>query len=315
MLALLEMPDWLKDPEKLKHLRKLYPQDAIDRALKITGFCPSIGAYSSSNGLYAIRRAVGDFIEKRDGFPSDPDSIYLTNGASEGIARVMNAIISNDNVGVMIPVPQYPLYTATLAMLNGKAVEYYLDESEGWGMKLDELKRSLNEARSMGVDVRAFVLINPGNPTGSILSVDNLRDLIKFCRDEGLIILADEVYQENIYDSESKPFQSVKKVLMEMGGQYSQTVELISFHSTSKGLLGECGRRGGYFECHNLDRGVMDELFKVASVSLCSNVMGQVMVLLMVDPPKEGNESYDQYLMERKQIHGTNDNLTLYNFL
>ena len=89
---------------------------------------------------------------------------------------------------------------------------------------------------------------------------------------------------------------------MEMGKEYSNEIELISFHSTSKGLLGECGRRGGYFECHNLDNEVMDQLFKVASVSLCSNLMGQIMVSLMVDPPKPGDESYPLYESERSFI-------------
>lgn len=304
-MALLEMKDWLNDQEKLKHLKALYPCDAIERARKISQFCPSIGAYSASNGLFAVRKSVADFIERRDGFPSDPEKIYLTNGASEGIARVMNAIISHENVGIMIPVPQYPLYTATLAMLNGKPVEYYLDESSGWGMKISELERSLKEGREQGFEVRALVLINPGNPTGSILTEQNLRELIKFCRDEKLVILADEVYQDNIYEPEKIPFNSVKKVLMEMGSEYSEAVELISFHSTSKGLLGECGRRGGYFECHGLDQQVMDQLFKVASVSLCSNLMGQIMVSLMVDPPKIGDESYAIYYQERQNIWGT----------
>lgn len=298
------MKDWLNDSEKLKHLKKLYPSDAIERAHIITKFCPSVGAYSASNGLFPVRKAVAEFIEKRDGFPSDPDCIYLTNGASEGIARVMNTIISNDNVGIMIPVPQYPLYTATLAMLNGKAVEYFLQESTGWSLKLEELERSLNEAKSRGIDVRALVLINPGNPTGSILTIENLKELIHFCRRERLIILADEVYQDNIYEPEIHPFYSVKRVLMEMGPEYSQSIELISFHSTSKGLLGECGRRGGYFECHNLDSDVMAQFFKVASVSLCSNLMGQIMVSLMVDPPKIGDESYELYETERKSIWG-----------
>ena len=302
VMALLEMKDWLNDLEKLTHLNQLYPSDAIERARKINQFCPSIGAYSASNGLFIVRKSVSEFIEKRDGYPSDPESIYLTNGASDGIARVMNAIISSENVGVMIPVPQYPLYTATLAMLNGHPIEYYLDESRGWTLKLVELKRSLNMSRSRGIDVRALVLINPGNPTGSIFSVENLKELINFCRDESLIILADEVYQENIYEPESRPFQSVKKILMEMGKEYSNEIELISFHSTSKGLLGECGRRGGYFECHNLDNEVMDQLFKVASVSLCSNLMGQIMVSLMVDPPKPGDESYPLYESERSFI-------------
>lgn len=296
------MKDWLEDPKKLQNLRKLYAQDAIDRATAITSFCPSIGAYSTSNGVYDVRKAVSDFIERRDGFPSDPDCIFLTNGAGEGVNRVLNSIISDSNVGIMVPVPQYPLYSATLAMFNGKCVHYYLDESAGWELRKEELKRSLDEARCQGVDVRALVLINPGNPTGSVVSVQNLRDLIKFCRDERLIILADEVDQDNIYEPDSKPFHSVKSILMLMGSDYSDIVELISFHSTSKGLLAECGRRGGYFECHNLDSEVMKQLFKVASVSLCSNIMGQLMVSLMVDPPKEGDESYDLYIKERREI-------------
>ena len=303
-MALLELKDWLGDEDKLIHLRNLFPYDAIERAKKISQFCPSIGAYSTSNGLFSVRKSVAEFIEKRDGFPSDPDLIYLTNGASEGISRVMNVIISDSNVGIMIPVPQYPLYTATLSILNGKAVEYYLNESTAWGLKIDELRRAINESRSKGVDVRALVLINPGNPTGSILSVDDLRELIHFCREERLIILADEVYQENIYEPHQKPFKSVKSVLMEMGPEYSDTNELISFHSTSKGLIGECGRRGGYFECHNLDPKVVEQLFKVASISLCSNLMGQIMVNLMVDPPKPGDESYDLYIKERTSIWG-----------
>ena len=307
-MALLEMKTWLFDEEKLKHLIHLYPSDAIEKARKISEFCPSIGAYSSSNGLLPIRTAIAEFIKNRDGggddFPCDADKIYLTNGASEGISRVMNAIISNENIGVMIPVPQYPLYTATLAMLNGKSVEYFLDESKEWSLSISELKRSLNNGRSRGLEVRALVLINPGNPTGSILSSENLKELIKFCRDERLIILADEVYQDNIYEPEKISFNSVKKVLYEMGTEYYNSVELISFHSTSKGLLGECGRRGGYFECHGLDPLVMDQLFKVASVSLCSNLMGQIMVYLMVDPPKLDDESFILYEQERLSIWG-----------
>jgi aspartate/methionine/tyrosine aminotransferase len=304
-MALLEMKNWLNDPEKLVHLKQLYPVDAIERARKISENCPSVGAYSASNGLGFVRESVAKFISKRDGgCPTDIDNIYLTNGASEGIARVLNMIISGGNVGVMIPVPQYPLYTATLAMLDGVPVEYYLNESDGWSLSLGELERSIEEAKSRGIDTRALVFINPANPTGSILTEENLKDLIRFCQREGLVILADEVYQENIYDPVGKPFRSVKRVLYEMGREYFEGVELISFHSTSKGLIGECGRRGGYFECHGLDPLVMEQVFKVASISLCSNILGQIMVSLMVDPPQEGDESYELYSEERRSILG-----------
>ncbi len=145
-------------------------------------------------------------------------------------------------------------------------------------------------------------MINPGNPTGQVFSREDLQEIIRFCRDERLVLLADEVYQDNIYYPEKAPFLSVKRVLMELGPEYSEQVELVSFHSTSKGLIGECGHRGGYFECHNLDRQVQTQLFKVASVSLCSNIMGQVMVSLMVNPPQPGDESFPLYQQERTEL-------------
>ena len=147
------------------------------------------------------------------------------------------------------------------------------------------------------------MIINPGNPTGQVLNREDLQEIIRFCRDERLVLLADEVYQENIYYPEKAPFLSAKQVLMEMGPEFSDQVELVSFHSTSKGLIGECGQRGGYFECHNLDKEVQAQLFKVSSVSLCSDVLGQVMVSLMVNPPRPGDESFALYQQERNSLH------------
>lgn len=96
-----------------------------------------------------------------------------------------------------------------------------------------------------------MVVINPGNPTGQVLRREDLEALIKICHRNELVIVADEVYQQNTY-KDNLPFLSVRKVLAEMGEPYSDNVELISMHSISKGLLGECGFRGGYFEAHNM---------------------------------------------------------------
>ena len=95
--------------------------------------------------------------------------------------------------------------------------------------------------------MRALCVINPGNPTGQCMTEENMRHTIDFCHQKGLLLLADEVYQTNVY-SDKLPFHSFKKVLKSMGSKY-EDVELISFHSVSKGMVGECGRRGGYFEC------------------------------------------------------------------
>jgi len=119
-------------------------------------------------------------------------------------------------------------------------VGYELDEESGWAVSREQLNANLEEARANELNVKAMVIINPGNPTGQVLSREDLATICKFCADEGIVLLADEVYQRNVYEGE---FISAKKVAMETPG--CEHLELVSFHSTSKGLIGECGRRGG----------------------------------------------------------------------
>jgi len=251
----------------------------------------------------AIRKNVAAFIEARDGFPADPEMIYLTSGASAGVANIMTLMISDPSVGVLIPIPQYPLYTASLALHSAHACPYYLKEEEDWSASISDIKHSLKTARSKGIDVRAIVVINPGNPTGSCLVADQIADIIRLAYQESLVVLADEVYQTNIFLPDSNPFTSFKKVLRSLGAPYSDNVELVSFHSTSKGQIGECGRRGGYFELVNIDPAVEAQLFKLASISLCSSVSGQIGVDIMVKPPKQGEPSYELYAQEVTTIH------------
>ena len=108
----------------------------------------------------------------------------------------------------------------------------------------------------------------------------DIENIIKLAYEHRMVILADEVYQMNIYGD--VPFTSFRKVLAEMGEPYSSNVELMSLHSVSKGLIGECGLRGGYMETHNLDPYTEEMLFKVRSVKLCANTVGQVAAHLMV---------------------------------
>jgi aspartate/methionine/tyrosine aminotransferase len=104
--------------------------------------------------------------------------------------------------------------------------------------------------------------------------------MIRLAYEHNMVILADEVYQMNIYGE--IPFTSFRKVLAEMGEPYASNVELISLHSVSKGLQGECGLRGGYFETHNLDTFTEEMLYKLKSVELCSNTVGQIATHLMI---------------------------------
>jgi aspartate/methionine/tyrosine aminotransferase len=243
------------------------------------------------------------FFAARDGYAADPEHIYLTSGASNGVSSIMTLLISDPSVGILIPIPQYPLYTATLTLQDAHACPYYLNEQDGWSTSISDIRKSLHEARGKGIDVRAIVIINPGNPTGSCLLEEHIQDIVKLAHEESLVLLADEVYQSNIFLPRERPFTSFRKVLKSMGAPYSDSVELVSFHSTSKGQIGECGRRGGYFEVVNLDPAVEAELYKLVSISLCGPVSGQIAVNVMVDPPREGDPSYGLWEQEVTGIH------------
>lgn len=285
-------------------MSQLYPQDALDRAELLLEHVGSVGAYSHSQGIPHIRENVAKFISERDGYPVDPNNIYLTQGASAGVQSILSVLIKDNSTGILIPTPQYPLYSATLSLLNATPVPYLLDESQDWSLNIADLDKSVTTARANGTDVRALVIINPGNPTGQCLSEENMREIIEFCYTQQIVLLADEVYQTNIYDPEARAFHSFRKVLMSMDRTFHE-LELVSFHSISKGMIGECGRRGGYFECHGIDSDVMDQLYKIASVSLCPNVHGQILVDLMCQPPKPGSPSYEKYSQEVNNIYNS----------
>ena len=297
VLSLLEHPELLDET----NIESLYPKDVIERAreyLEKSKF--GVGAYTNAQGFEFILDDVAEFIEKRDGYKSNTTNIFLTNGASEGIQMIFITIIRNKRDGILIPIPQYPLYSDTITLLGGTEIHYYLDESKGWGISMEEIKNNVKSARLRGINPRGLVVINPGNPTGQILEVENMKEIIEFCHKENIVLMADEVYQENVY-AEGKKFISFRKVLYDMGEEYND-VQLISFHSVSKGFLGECGHRGGYFELVNINPEVTEQIYKLASARSCSNTLGQLMVSLMVRPPKEGGPSYDLFQEEKYNI-------------
>lgn len=201
--------------------------------------------------------------------------------------------------GIMVPIPQYPLYSATISEFGLGQIGYYLDEKNKWGLDITELKRAINEAREK-TNPRAIVVINPGNPTGQVLTRNNIEDIIKFAYEERLFVFADEVYQHNVY-AEGSEFHSFKKVMSEMGEPYS-SMELASFMSCSKGYMGECGIRGGFAEIVNLCPDVKAMLLKSLSAQLCSTTIGQAAMDCVVNPPKKGDPSYDQFVSEKSNV-------------
>ena len=258
VLSLMENPLLLEHPDVLTKTLG-YKQDAIDRAKTLLDDVKSVGAYSASKGASGIRRSVANFIEKRDGFPADPENIFLSAGASGGVSTLMNVMCADANSGILVPIPQYPLYTATLALLNAKCVPYELEEEKSWGTNLDAIRASYAKAKAEGTSVRSIVIINPGNPTGATLSVEDIKSVLKFAAEEKLVVMADEVYQTNVFVGK---FTSFKQCLRELqqseenkDGKFD-TLELVSLHSISKGMVGECGHRGGYFELVGFDEKV-----------------------------------------------------------
>ncbi|CAM9863889.1 unnamed protein product, partial [Discosporangium mesarthrocarpum] len=197
VMSLVMSPFLLDDPR----VYDMFPMDAIERArnylIHVKG---GIGAYSDSKGNPYIRQEIADFIERRDGYLADPESIFLTNGASEAVRTILRTMIRGEIDGVMVP---YPLYSASIALYGGTFVGYELQETKGWGLNIDAMQKSLEDARDKGICVRGLVFINPGNPTGNCLTEADLQRLVKFCYMNRLVLLADEVYQENIYQSKT----------------------------------------------------------------------------------------------------------------
>ncbi|MBU0641130.1 MAG: aminotransferase class I/II-fold pyridoxal phosphate-dependent enzyme [Planctomycetes bacterium] len=319
VLSLLEAPSKIARERRLNKLRSSAPAafaglaaddfvsdyilDLCDEML--AKFETGLGAYTESKGPLFIREAIARFIDTREdaessGAPrSDPEHIFLTNGASEAGKNLVDLLIADRRDGLMIPTPQYPLYSAAIRRAGGCQVNYYLDEDSGWTLNRSMLEEALAAATRDGVAVKAIVVINPGNPTGAVLPKESIREVVDFAGQHGLAIIADEVYQDNTYGATFVSFAQT------VG---SQDVPLFSLHSTSKGFCGECGRRGGYVEVRNppavtnTSLSFMDLLLKQASVSLCSNTIGQALTYLMVCPPAPDSAPHKQFVEEKKQV-------------
>lgn len=316
VLSLLEDPSKISRERQMNKLVQNHPELAQEIGGGISDYvldltedilaksAGGLGAYTESSGPRFIREAVARFIDRRDGVSasgvkSNPDQIFITNGASEGAKYLIDLLITKPTDGIMIPIPQYPLYSASIKKAGGFQVNYYPDEDHGWIFDKSILESALATARKQGVTTKAIVVINPGNPTGSVLDEKTIQEVIDFASENHLVIIADEVYQENMYGAE---FISFAKALGK------RNVPLFSLHSVSKGFYGECGHRGGYMEVRNapLVTGTalsfLDVLTKQASVSLCSNTVGQLLVYLMVNPPAPGSAPYAQFIAEKEAI-------------
>lgn len=276
VLAMLQYPELMDRAADVG-----IPNDAVQRARKLLDDIGSVGAYSSSQGVTTVRNSVANFIQKRDGYAASASDIYLTTGASNAVTFLLTTLARGDGSdGFMIPIPQYPLYTATLTLQNSNPVPYYLDEAKEWGTNMAALNDAVESSKHK---LKAVVVINPGNPTGACLGVKEIKDILLLAQKEGIAVIADEVYQANIFASgQFHSFKKVWSILKEENPDFN--VPLASLHSTSKGKIGECGQRGGYMELVGFHEDVIEQIYKLCSISLCPVVTGQALIECMVNP-------------------------------
>ena len=221
---------------------------------------PNASGYSDSKGLFPARKAVMQYTQRRGIAGVELDDIITGNGVSELIVMAMQGLL-DDGDEVLIPTPDYPLWTAAVSLAGGRPRHYLCDEGAGWLPDLADLRSKISER------TRAIVVINPNNPTGALYPEDMLRELVEIARTHDLIVMADEIYDKTIYDGERHT--SIASL--------ADDILFVTFNGLSKNYRA-CGYRSGWMVVSGEKRHARDYiegLDILASMRLCANVPGQ----------------------------------------
>jgi alanine-synthesizing transaminase len=221
---------------------------------------PNSQAYSDSKGLFSARKAVMHETQRLGIKGVEIEDIYLGNGVSELIVMAMQSLL-NDGDEILIPAPDYPLWTAAVTLSGGKAVHYHCDEAADWFPDLEDMKRKINNK------TKAIVIINPNNPTGAVYSPELLKGIVKLAEDNGLILFADEIYDKILFDeARHTPLASL-----------TDDVLVITFNGLSKSYRLAGFRSGWLFISgdKNKARDYIEGLDILSNMRLCSNVPAQ----------------------------------------
>ncbi len=224
---------------------------------------PNAAGYTDSKGLFAPRKAIVHYTQQKHVKGVTVDDVFLGNGASELITMSMNALLNNGDE-VLIPAPDYPLWTASVALSGGKPVHYLCDEASDWLPDLDDM------AAKITARTRAIVVINPNNPTGALYPDDVLEKIVALARRHGLIVFADEIYDKTLYDGHRHT--SIAAL--------ADDVLFLTFNGLSKNYR-SCGYRAGWMVVSGDKRDAADYiegLGMLASMRLCSNTPGQLAI-------------------------------------
>ena len=224
---------------------------------------PAAAGYTDSKGLFAPRKSVVHYTQEKGIAGVTVDDVYLGNGASELIVMALNALL-DDGDEILVPAPDYPLWTAAVSLSGGTPVHYLCDEGAGWLPDLDDIRRKISP-RTKGI-----VVINPNNPTGALYPDELLRELVELARQHQLIVFADEIYDKTLYDGHAHT--SVAAL--------SDDVLTVTFNGLSKNYR-SCGYRAGWMVVSGDKRFAQDYiegLNMLASMRLCYNTPGQLAI-------------------------------------
>ncbi len=221
---------------------------------------PTSAGYSDSKGIFGARKAVMHETQKQGIKGVTLDDIYLGNGASELIVMATNGLLNNGDE-LLLPAPDYPLWTAAVSLSGGTPVHYLCDEANGWMPNIDDIRSKITK------HTKGIVVINPNNPTGALYSDALLLQIVELARKHGLIIFADEVYDKVLYDGvKHTPIASL-----------SEDVLTLTFNSLSKSYR-SCGYRAGWMVVSGDKKPAADYiegLNMLSNMRLCANVPGQ----------------------------------------
>ena len=221
---------------------------------------PDSAGYSDSKGIFSARKAVMHYTQEQGIEGVTIDDIYLGNGASDLIGMAANALLSEGDE-MLVPAPDYPLWTAVASLSGGKPVHYLCDEANGWMPNLDDIRAKVTSR------TKAIVVINPNNPTGALYSNELLLGIIEIAREHNLVIMADEVYDKVLYDG-------VKHTAL---ASLATDVLTLTFNSLSKAYR-SCGFRAGWMVISgdkDAARDYIEGINMLANIKLGSNVPGQ----------------------------------------
>lgn len=241
-------------------------------------------AYSDSKGIFSARKAIMQYCQLK-GFPHvDIDDIYLGNGVSEMISMSLQALL-DDGDEVLVPMPDYPLWTACVSLAGGNAVHYLCDEKANWYPDIDDIKSKITS------NTKAIVVINPNNPTGALYPDELLKDIVDIARQNDLIIFADEIYDRLVMDG--KKHTAIASL--------APDVFCVSMNGLSKSHR-ICGFRVGWMVLSgpkNNVKGYIEGLNMLANMRLCANVLGQHVVQTSLG----GYQSVDELLIPGGRIY------------